>query len=406
MCILFLPKFLIFFFTKKLTNLKILDINIGFGINEETIRNGSTGRAYSYEDLSYILKAYVKSIAVLYHSIKLKRRGVKIQIIGGDGAYITFNILGQLCDKSIFIEQLGPVTLNRFNKQSLSASGMDKSIDFNKMHDNLNYNRKSSFKDDFDLHKSYMDEEKINDGVIQLSRNTIIIYLHDFIDSPGLHGNNLYESHVDWIKSLIFLAKKHNRKIIIKGHPNQRAKSEKILLDLSIKENFYVSYGKISVINILKSQAVVVTAYGSIGMELYPHKVPVIFCSDSPYASLPNHIRVNSIQMMDSFFSRNNESLYETLDYEVKMYKDIKNNLDVVGNLKIPFGYDLPYGDCSLEAWQKVLPHINRPDVYRDREIALRQISKIEQDRVFNNLNVLPEFQEFKYCLWKALELK
>ena len=100
-----LPKALFLFSFGKLNTFSVSRVNIGAAIIQETIRNSSAGKFYDFRNITTYLKLYIKSIAVFVNVRRIKNEVAELKAVGGDSAYVTYSIIGQLINDCVFVIQ-------------------------------------------------------------------------------------------------------------------------------------------------------------------------------------------------------------------------------------------------------------------------------------------------------------
>lgn len=172
------------------------------------------------------------------------------------------------------------------------------------------------FKGYTDIATSYMKESayKVSNTSIDISylEGHVVIFLHDFFDSPHIYGNMIFPDFLEWVKFTIELLEKNNIPFCLKPHPNQIKDSEKIIEALELE------YPKINVISskITNKQLIDanitlgISVYGTVAHELAYMNIPVILCGKNPHSSY------------DFCYEAKNISEYENF---IKNYKKLNN---------------------------------------------------------------------------------
>ena len=142
---------------------------------------------------------------------------------------------------------------------------------------------------------AYRESNQVVPNVVQ----AIVIFLHDFYDSPHVYRSMLFPDFWEWICFTIDTLKNADIKFFIKPHPNQIKLSDKALDKL---KNLYPEANFISP-KITNKQLVVagmscaVTVYGTVAHEMAYLGVPTIACGDNPHMSFNNICKLaNSIE--------------------------------------------------------------------------------------------------------------
>lgn len=118
-------------------------------------------------------------------------------------------------------------------------------------------------------------------------QDTVIVFLHDFYDSPHVYRNMVFSDFWEWACFTIETLQNNGVKFYIKPHPNQIKLSNKVLDDLQYR---YLSLKVLSK-DISNKQLVDagmacgVTVYGTIANELAYMGVPTIAAARHPHVS-------------------------------------------------------------------------------------------------------------------------
>lgn len=165
----------------------------------------------------------------------------------------------------------------------------------------------------------YMKESayKISNVEVPNVKNSIIVFLHDFFDSPHIYGNMLFPDFLEWIEFTIEVFEKYNIPYFLKPHPNQVSDSETIIKTLQNKyKNLKTISSKITNRQLVDNgMKVGISVYGTVAHELVYMGVPVILCGENPHSSYNFCFEAESI---------------EAYENNIKNYQDIK----VVDNAK------------------------------------------------------------------------
>jgi hypothetical protein len=116
---------------------------------------------------------------------------------------------------------------------------------------------------------------------------SVIIFLHDFYDSPHVYRKLLFPDFWEWVCFTIETLKRSNIKFFVKPHPNQIQLSNQVLVDLIKKYpdllviSPYVTNKKLAEAGINCA----VTVYGTVAHEMAYFGVPSISCAWHPHIS-------------------------------------------------------------------------------------------------------------------------
>jgi hypothetical protein len=288
-----LPSLVGFLLKKDIRPYTYDGFNFGRSINEEGLSRSSIGRFSIFNNgLYYIFKAHIT-----YHIIRkiIKTHKIKM-IIGGDDAYIVYSILSQIAVKKsipvFYIKGMNKITLREWDPKFYTSMPP-----YEKLY--KKYRNKIS-KEILDQSEKSLIERcngiKTSLSFMPLERKkyknnfegdqSIIMFLHDLFDSPGIYGGNLFQSHVDWIESTIKFFKKKNLKLYVKIHPNEREISKKlshVILDY-YKDGIEVINGDVNLVELKKSGLkAIITVFGTISIEAGYIGIPVISAGRSPF---------------------------------------------------------------------------------------------------------------------------
>jgi hypothetical protein len=126
-----------------------------------------------------------------------------------------------------------------------------------------------------------------SDSPVPNVRGALVIFLHDFFDSPHVYRGMVFPDFWEWICFTIETLEILNICFFIKPHPNQIDLSDGVLTKLAQR------YPSVSIIlpNITNKQLVeagmvcAVTVYGTVAHEMAYLGVPTIACGDHPHVS-------------------------------------------------------------------------------------------------------------------------
>jgi hypothetical protein len=118
-------------------------------------------------------------------------------------------------------------------------------------------------------------------------RGSVVIFLHDFFDSPHVYRGLVFPDFWEWICFTIEILSKTGARFFLKPHPNQIELNDVVLKDLKQR------YPEVAMIspNITNKQlaeagvACAVTVYGTVAHEMAFLGVPSIACAHHPHVS-------------------------------------------------------------------------------------------------------------------------
>lgn len=139
-----------------------------------------------------------------------------------------------------------------------------------------------------DAATSYMRQSAYGQAIVEVSADldgSVVIFLHDFYDSPHVYPELIFHDFWRWICFTVEVLKKSNAKFFLKPHPNQIALSDVAL------ERLRRSYpdlrwlpAKVSNVQLANvGIACGVTVHGTVAHELAYLGVPTIGCARHPH---------------------------------------------------------------------------------------------------------------------------
>jgi len=140
-----------------------------------------------------------------------------------------------------------------------------------------------------DTATAYMKESayKANNAEVPDIEGAIVVFLHDFFDSPHIYGNMIFFDFLEWIEFTIEKLEENNISYFLKPHPNQIGDSKKVIETLKIQypKAQFIS-PKVTNRRLVDAGMVVgVSVYGTVAHELVYMGVPVILCGENPHSS-------------------------------------------------------------------------------------------------------------------------
>lgn len=114
----------------------------------------------------------------------------------------------------------------------------------------------------------------------------VIVFLHDFYDSPHIYSDLIFVDFWAWITTTIDVLSAAKINFSIKPHPNQRPESDSAVTLLVAKyPNLKVLSSRLSNELLAKSGIICgVTVYGTVAHELAYFGVPTIACAGNPHS--------------------------------------------------------------------------------------------------------------------------
>jgi hypothetical protein len=146
---------------------------------------------------------------------------------------------------------------------------------------------KQRFAGRVDMSTAYMKRSAYDGGRMDLPdlRGHLVVFLHDFFDSPHCYGEMTFADFNEWIEFTFEHAARRGLKICVKQHPNEVGDSKKIVADLRRRfPDVPFLDPKVSNVQLAESGIVgAVTVYGTIAHEMAYFGLPTISCGDNPH---------------------------------------------------------------------------------------------------------------------------
>lgn len=292
--------------------LKYRRIIISHSIIESCLRSSKDGKfRFLTSRTFYFLQGALQFIDALFkfeksHEIKI--------VLGGDEAYLKASILGQYAVHNkiptLFFKQKGNhLSVFPYNINTLYAGPpLDKIKEISQ-----------TFKHDFEKEKTRL--EQITQNKLRYSymrkqnsvsedytpnymgeiNNCVVLFLHDFIDSPGIYGKSVFFDQWEWIKSTLKVIRRYHKKLIIKFHPNAFKSNEyainKLIKTYQNTPEIFFEKEPVPIVFYKKNNALgVLTMFGSVIWESAFVGLPCISCSNNPSISfnLSNNAKTKS----------------------------------------------------------------------------------------------------------------
>lgn len=279
-------------------------VNIGFGLNEYAISNSTDAVLHVSEGVDELVQQEIFRTLVYKLHFQKGRIGL---VLGGDEAYSQLSIAAQLAGKfnvpTAFLKGSTAISAEKFNGKYLSAMPSfaelasreadvregDLQTARDVLRDRVHGNRQSL---------SYMPSGSSNETPSSLPCDAHWIFLHDFFDSPGVYGANIFPSHVEWLLETVKHLRTLNANVVLKRHPNERPKNEPLINNLKARlkcEVFWEESGmSLSKICELGCKSIL-TVYGTVIPEATFAGIPVISAGRSPYSGFDACYEARSI---------------------------------------------------------------------------------------------------------------
>lgn len=146
----------------------------------------------------------------------------------------------------------------------------------------ISYMRKSSY--------SNIDNSNLLSKLLNLKKRNVFIYIHDFYDSPHINRCLLFNDLYDYIYNIFDNIENDSEStFFVKSHPNSVYNSDSIIHELVNKfkyKNIHLLDSRISNNDIIKIKPdLIVTARGTVTIEMAYFNIPVVALFDNPYVN-------------------------------------------------------------------------------------------------------------------------
>jgi hypothetical protein len=284
--------------------LKFEDVEVGDLIYDSYLRFYSKPTITEIdEDLLFIIE---KALNIFYGFREfLESRSIKC-LLNTYVSYIHHGITARLClasDIPVYTVGYNNYLIQRVTKEfpyhQINHTEFDPQRELNSEQRELaKMEFTSRFSGKIDSATAYMRSSAYSDGKInkryieQLAYNSrnIIIYAHDFYDSPHINRQLLYPDFYQYLKeALQAVSSLTGTGVFIKIHPNGMPGSKEKLIDLVLsynKDHFFILDESTSNNQIIESKPdLVATARGTIGIEMAYFNVPTVALFDNIYSN-------------------------------------------------------------------------------------------------------------------------
>lgn len=262
-----------------------------------------TIETYLKENKAYVFKKNKIFFLLLYKAIKIRiivdsLPNVKF-LIGGDEAYLFGSIYGQIAANqqiaNIFFKDFGVLCGFTFLNKSLYAglnNYKNNTVDISNLDIKAAENYLLSITEG-ETEIFYMKPRMVNEILIHdffnREKKYIILYLHDFIDSPGVYGGSVFNDIPSWVKFCCKQTSKTGYTLVIKTHPNASQYNIPLVdqLEKEVLRNFkHVEFCRtdfrLSKLSKHYNIHCILTVFGSIINEAAFLGIPSISCSVAP----------------------------------------------------------------------------------------------------------------------------
>jgi hypothetical protein len=303
--------------------------------------------------------------------------------IGGDEAYIEGSILAQACRiynlnyiviKSDVIKREHTMAYKLVDNEIYAGPQLNEIDQIQKHLTTQEINEESSLLYDRCIGKSdanYMrprnfdNKQKINGiNFESVFPNSVVVYLHDFIDSPGIYGSNLFNDQYEWLNRIYKLwITEGSGNLIFKLHPNFSSINKKIIdtiINAGDFEKVIWTSDDFTISNLKEFGCnAVLTMFGSVIFEATFFSIPVISCANYPGRGYNLSKECNTLDEFDRY-------LIDAFNGNLLVTADPQSASKVSLSLK-KHGYNYrlysgPYDDFRREQWKSIFDSRFDPD--------------------------------------------
>lgn len=400
-----LPNICKCFFRKDIRKLKLFSTNIGHSINETSVATSKLAR-FSFNFFGF--KVIFDSLFAYIRIIREFKSGQIALILGGDEAYIPYSLLAQLAKSykipSYFLRGQLKISANAFDQIFLTASPQFEKfppltfeqitdaefLETQKILDRRVLGDKTSL-----FYMNPSNPEFISTNT--LASNAFWIYLHDFYDSPGVNGDNLFPSHYDWLEFCVEFMLNLNAVVCIKRHPNERSKNSCIIMHFKNKWGNRVFWQDLDIPLVLVAKSdpkAILTVHGTVIPEATYAGIPIISAGRSRYEGFDISHRAYSKEHLQRLLQLANIYRLSRKDKRQAVLAEFSNRRYPAAS-EIDFG--IPFNDISKETWNDLnlgeFPpsnHLRRQVFLTSKTVESYMKSKVSEINLSNSLNISP----------------
>ena len=118
-------------------------------------------------------------------------------------------------------------------------------------------------------------------------KGAVVIFLHDFFDSPHVYRSILFPDFYEWITFTLKILSEEGILFFVKPHPNQGDLSKSVLERLALNfPSMKILPSDITNVQLVDGEIIAaITVYGSVAHEMAYLGVPTIACGDNPHVA-------------------------------------------------------------------------------------------------------------------------
>ena len=143
-------------------------------------------------------------------------------------------------------------------------------------------------------------------------KNAVVIFLHDFFDSPHVYESMVFSDFIEWLTFTVEYLEKNSILYYVKSHPASNDDVKKILTEYKKKyNNFNILSNKITNKQLISNGiALGVTVYGTVAHELAYMGVPALTCGNGPHSGFDFCYEATTKDEYKSFLKKYNKLRY------------------------------------------------------------------------------------------------
>lgn len=333
-------------------------VELSHGIIDWAVRSSEIGKKPDTLHFLVELSSSVRQAIILRKL--LREYDVKL-VIGGDESYgFSSILLQQSHDIGIkiihFKEIRRKVYCFSFNR-ALLYSGPDYTVVYDNTKPNKDeistaLNEINSRVDGDSKALTYMRDSVYSDEKLELPELFGVLFLHDFVDSPGIYGENIFQDQWDWISETVDICRLHSCKLIIKQHPNAHDRNA---VPLKLLRQKYIGDDIVEIpdfsfsVKSVRRAKFFATMFGSVVEEAFAMGIPVITTSNHPFRAQGLSIEAESVSAFRHAISQSisQRIAIKELQERGRVLAKARRNLE--GLLNSYFVGDFSFDDLSVE---------------------------------------------------------
>ena len=241
------------------------------------------------------------------------------------------------------------------------------------------------FNGKIDVATSYMKKSAYqdNDEEVPNVKGKVVIFLHDFFDSPHIYGTMLFPDFYEWFLWTVKVLNDYSIPFCIKEHPNQISDSKQVVKELEEKypDLEFIST-KITNKTLVEHGIIAgVSIYGTVAHELSYLGIPVVLCGENPHSSYSFTFEAKNLEEYNKLLKNvKHLTLPTDVQYEVESFyymhnlnhtKEMLKLLNILSSLR---HICLSMIDSEYIKWKNILE-----DLFNNVEFQLF-ISKLKRE--------------------------